>query len=52
MKIFTNINIYQIFYRIYINPDDKEFITFYTRYSTYKYKVLPFKLTNGPSIFQ
>jgi len=25
---------------------------FYTRYSSYKYKVLPFGLTNGPATYQ
>jgi hypothetical protein len=36
--------------RIY--PDSEELTTFRTRYSIYKYKVLPFGLTNGPATFQ
>ena len=27
-------------------------MTFYTRYGAYKYKVLPFGLTNGPATYQ
>ncbi len=26
--------------------------TFYTRFRAYKYKVLPFRLTNGPATYQ
>ena len=36
--------------RIY--PDSEELTTFRTRYGAYKYKVLPFGLTNGPATFQ
>ncbi|CCC05610.1 unnamed protein product [Sordaria macrospora k-hell] len=35
-----------------MHPDDEELTTFRTRYGAYKYKVLPFGLTNGPSTFQ
>jgi hypothetical protein len=51
-KIFTKIDIRQAFHRIRMNPDDEELTTFRTRYGAYKYKVLPFGLTNGPSTFQ
>jgi hypothetical protein len=33
-------------------PDSKELTTFWTRFRVYKYKVLPFRLTNGPIIYQ
>ena len=36
--------------RIYL--DSEELITFRTRYSAYKYKVLPFSLTNSSATFQ
>jgi transposase InsO family protein len=52
-KIFTKIDIRQAFNRIRMaTPDDEELTTFRTRYGAYKYKVLPFGLTNGPSTFQ
>ena len=33
-------------------PDSEELTTFRTQYSSYKYKVLPFGLTNGPATYQ
>ena len=50
-KIFTKFNIYQAFHQIKIDFGFKDFIIFQTYYRTYKYKVLPFKLTNGPAIY-
>ena len=35
-----------------MHPDSEELTTFYTRYSSYKCKVLPFGLTNGPATYQ
>ncbi len=35
-----------------MHPDSKELITFRTRYRAYKYKVLPFGLTNRPATYQ
>ena len=35
-----------------MDPKLEDLITFRTRYGTYKYKVLPFRLTNGPAIYQ
>jgi Reverse transcriptase (RNA-dependent DNA polymerase) len=35
-----------------IHPDSEELTTFRTRYGAYKYKVLPFGLTNSPATFQ
>jgi hypothetical protein len=33
-------------------PDLEDMITFRTRYGSYKYKVMPLGLTNGPATFQ
>jgi hypothetical protein len=51
-KVFTKLDIRQAFYRIRIHPDSEELTTFRTRYGAYKYKVLPFGLTNGPATYQ
>ena len=51
-KIFTKLDIRQAFHRIRIHPDSEELTTFRTRYGAYKYKVLPFGLTNGPATYQ
>ena len=48
-KVFTKLDIRQAFYRIRMDPDSEDLTTFRTRYGTYKYKVLPFGLTNGPA---
>ena len=46
-KIFTKLNIRQAFYQIRIDLGSKNLTIFRTRYGSYKYKVLPFRLTNG-----
>jgi transposase InsO family protein len=51
-KIFTKLDIRQAFHKMRIHPDSVELTTFRTRYGAYKYKVLPFGLTNGPATFQ
>jgi hypothetical protein len=51
-KIFTKIDICQGFYRIQMHPDLEDMITFRTRYGSYKYKVMPLRLTNRPVTFQ
>jgi hypothetical protein len=51
-KFFTKIDIRQAFHRVRITPGDEDLTTFRTRYGAYRYKVLPFGLTNGPSTFQ
>jgi hypothetical protein len=51
-KIFIKLNIRQIFYYIYINPDSEELTTFRTRYKSYKYKILFFDFTNSLAIYQ
>jgi hypothetical protein len=50
-KIFTKINIRQGFHRIQMYPDSEDMTTFRTRYSLYKYKVMPLRLTNRPVTF-
>ena len=51
-KIFTKLNIRAAFNKIRMDPDSKEYTTFRTRYGTYKTKVLPFGLCNGPATYQ
>ena len=51
-KIFTKLDIRQAFHRVRIHPDSVDLTTFRTRYGSYKYKVVPFGLTNGPATFQ
>jgi transposase InsO family protein/predicted aspartyl protease len=51
-KIFTKLDIRQAFNRIRMNTDSEEYTTFRTRYGTYKSKVLPFGLCNGPATYQ
>jgi len=51
-RIFTKLDIRQAFHRIRIHPDSEDLTTFRTRYGTYKFKVVPFGLTNGPATYQ
>lgn len=51
-RIFTKLDIRQAFHRIRMHPDSEDLTTFRTRYGTYKCKVLPFGLTNGPATYQ
>src|SRR5699024_9797935 len=51
-KVFTKPDIRQGFHRIRMHPDSEEYTTFRTRYGSYKYRVMPFRLTNGPATFQ
>jgi len=51
-KVYTKLDIRQAFHRIRIHPDSEELTTFRTRYGSYKCKVLPFGLTNGPATYQ
>lgn len=51
-EMFTKLDIRQGFHRIHMHPDSEEYTTFRTRYGSYKYKVMPFRLTNGPVAFQ
>lgn len=51
-KVFTKLDIRQAFHRIRMHPDSEELTTFRTRYGSYRCKVLPFGLTNGPATYQ
>jgi hypothetical protein len=51
-KIFTKLDIRQAFHYIQIDPDSEDLTMFHIRYSCYKYKVIPFGLTNGPTTYQ
>ncbi len=46
-KYFTKITIRQTFYRIRMFEDLEELTTFLTRFSVFKYLVIPFGLCNG-----
>ena len=47
-EVFTKLDVRQAFYRIRMDPNSKDLTTFQTRFGSYKYKALPFGLTNGP----
>jgi hypothetical protein len=51
-KLFTKLDVRNAFHRIRMNPGSEEITTFRTRFGQYKYQVLPFELTGGPSTFQ
>ena len=51
-KVYTKLDIWQGFHQIQLDPDSSDLMTFQTWYGTYKYNVLPFRLTNGPATFQ
>jgi transposase InsO family protein len=51
-EVFTKIDIRQGFHRIRMHPDSEDLTTFRSRYGTYKYRVMPFGVTNGPAAFQ
>lgn len=52
-KYLTKIDIRHAFNRIRMATEaDEDLTTFRTRFGSYKYRVLPFGLTNGPATFQ
>ena len=51
-KIFTKLDICQAFHCVCIDPASEDLTTFRTQYGCYKYKVVPFGLTNGPATYQ
>ena len=51
-KVFTKLDVRQAFYRIRMKESVEDLTTFRTRYGSYKYRVLPFGLCNGPASFQ
>jgi len=52
IKIFIKLDLYNIYYRIYIKKGDKWKTVFKTCYSHFKYLIMPFSFTNAPIIFQ
>jgi hypothetical protein len=50
-KVYTKLDVRQAFYCIHIDPESEELTTFRTHYRLYKYKVLLFRLTNGPATY-
>jgi hypothetical protein len=51
-KFFIKLDIRQAFYRIRIKEEDKDLTTFRTRFGSFKYRIMPFGLTNGPASYQ
>jgi len=51
-KYFTKLDVRQGFHRIRMATESEDLTTFRTRYGSFKYRVLPFGLSNGPSVFQ
>ena len=51
-KYLTRLDIIAAFNKLRIHPDSEDFTTFVTSLGAYKYRVLPFGLTNGPATYQ
>jgi len=51
-KFLSRLDIIAAFNKIRMHEDSEDLTTFITALGQYKYRVLPFGLTNGPSIFQ
>jgi Reverse transcriptase (RNA-dependent DNA polymerase) len=51
-RIFTKLDIRQGFHRIRLSPESEDLTSFRTRYGSYKYRVMPLGLANGPATFQ
>ena len=51
-KHLTKLDIISVFNKLRMAPESEDLTTFVTTLGTYKYRVLPFGLTNGPASFQ
>lgn len=51
-KYLTKLDIIAAFNKLRMHPDSEDFTTFVTSLGAYKYRVLPFGLTNGPATYQ
>lgn len=51
-RYFTKLDVRQGFHRIRMSAESEDLTTFRTRYGSFKYRVMPFGLSNGPSVFQ
>jgi hypothetical protein len=51
-KVFSKLDLRDAYYRLRIKEGDEWKTAFKTRYSLFKYIVMPFSLTNAPATFQ
>ena len=51
-KVFTKIDIWQVFYKLQMAADSEDYTTFSCRFGAFKWKVLPFEITRGPASWQ
>ena len=51
-KYLTRLDIIAAFNKLRMHPDSEDYTTFITSLGAYKYRVLPFGLTNGPASYQ
>ena len=51
-KVFSKIDLHNIYYQIWIKKGDEWKSVFQTRYSYFKYLVMLFRIVNTPAIFQ
>src|SRR5579871_3836728 len=51
-RVFTKLDVRHAFNRIRLKESIEDLTTFRTRYRSYKYRVIPFGLCNGPASFQ
>ena len=51
-KHLTRLDIIAAFNKLRMHPDSEDYTTFVTSLGSYKYRVLPFGLTNGPATYQ
>ena len=49
--VFTKLNIWHAFYYMHIHPDLEELTAFRTCYRAYQYRVISFRIHNGPATF-
>ena len=51
-KYLTRLDIIAAFNKLRMHPESEDYTTFVTSLGAYKYRVLPFGLTNGPATYQ